>query len=148
MSDTVAIAAITAIAGLGSAVIGAYMSHKRTKATFAYERDLRDVEQARQRLDDVLDTGEKLLRVLMDLQPELVVGMFEQADSQLDKAGALNTELAREIRRLMLILTRRDSLVKAVMDYKDSLGPVNRYAEALASVRHTTTRHGKLPCQA
>jgi hypothetical protein len=94
---------------------------------------LRDIEQARQRLDDVLDTGEKLLRALMDLQSELVVGMFEQADTQLDKAVALNTELAREIRRLMLILTRRDALVRATMDYRNSFGPVSRYVEALAS---------------
>jgi hypothetical protein len=85
----------------------------------------------------VLDTGEELLRVFMDLRPELVVGRFDEANTQLDKAGVLSAELAREIRRLMLILTRRDQLVKATMDYRSSFGPVNKYVEGFGIRRPT-----------
>jgi hypothetical protein len=120
MSDTVAVAAITALAGFGSAGIAAYMAHVRTRDTFAHERNLRDVEQARERLSDLLDTGDELLQVFLNLQPELIVGMSNQANTQLDKAGTLVAKLAHEIRRLMLVLTRRDQLVKAAMDYRDS----------------------------
>jgi hypothetical protein len=61
VSDTVLIAAITALAGLGSAVIGAKTANQRAEETFAHERLLRDEDRVRAAIDTALEVAEERL---------------------------------------------------------------------------------------
>ena len=120
MSDTVAIAAITALAGLGSAGIAAVAAQKRANKELAHDREMQDTALARERIDRTLETGERMLNVM--IHARAIIGLKpKEIGALLDEAVAISGEMGRDIRQVMLRLHRADSIVNALSDYKERL---------------------------
>ncbi len=128
ISDTVLVAAITALAGLGSAGIGAHLAHRRTQDTFAHERGLRDQEHVREGINAALNVSEDIFNLVLEAATRLEVGADpDEALAKLTEALNLEGKSARANRQLMFSLHRHDQLVEALDNHRRTLGKANNW---------------------
>ncbi|MFY9579091.1 MAG: hypothetical protein WAQ33_07180 [Gaiellaceae bacterium] len=103
MSDTVAIAGITAAAGLGGAVIAAIAAEYRQKNALAHDREMRDLSEIRNRLDDVMDQGEKALAAMDKANDALNEELLAPCEEHLQTARENLIKVQARIRRIRLL---------------------------------------------
>jgi hypothetical protein len=82
VSDTVLVAGITAIAGLGSAWIGGRTANRRAAETFTHERRLRDEDLVRAAVDNSLNASEEELSLIMEIHAYLAAGVRDDANAE------------------------------------------------------------------
>jgi hypothetical protein len=122
VSDTVLVAGITAIAGLGSAWIGGRTANRRAAETFTHERRLRDEDLVRAAVDNSLNASEEELSLIMEIHAYLAAGVRDDANAErIERAAALESDLAQRIRQVMLRLHRQDQIVGALESYRKKL---------------------------
>lgn len=122
VSDTVLVAGITAIAGLGSAWIGARTANRRAAETFTHERRLRDEDLVRAAVDNALNASEEELGLIMEIHAYLTLGVRDDANAErIERAAELEGDLARRIRQVMLRLHRQDQIVNSFESYRKRL---------------------------
>jgi chromosome segregation ATPase len=129
LSDTVAIAGITAAAGLGGAVVAAIAAGHRQKHELAHDRKMRDLGEIRNRLDDVMDEGEKALTDLDKANDALNAQDLDRCEAKLGQAkGRLNKVHAR-VRRIRLLYgddhEGDEDLVLPLQTYLDEMEAVH-----------------------
>jgi len=103
MPDTVAIAGITAAAGFGGAVIAAIAADYRQKNALAHEREMRDLSEIRNRLDDVMDQGEKALADMDKANDALNEELLDRCEEHLEAAREKLIKVQARIRRIRLL---------------------------------------------
>jgi hypothetical protein len=134
MSDTVAIAGITAGAGLGGAGIAAIAAGYRQKFALTHDREMRDLSEIRKRLDGVMDQGEKALADMYKADAALSEESLDRVEDHLQTAEEKLTKVQPRIRRIRLLYgddnDADDSLVVALLTYLERLEAVHDLLES------------------
>jgi len=121
MSDTVAIAAITATAGLGGAAIAAIAGRYRQKNELAHDREMRDLSEVRNRLDDVMDQGEQSLADMFDADTAFNEKHPDRCAEHLQSAEQKLMQLQALIRRIRLLYGDDEELIELLQAYLEKL---------------------------
>jgi hypothetical protein len=130
-NNTVAIVAIAVSGGVAliAAILAPLAAHRRQMRALraesyrqarqlAHDRSLRDLEDARTRLDDVIDMGEAALSAIYEARRTFNVGDERACKGQLSQARQRLGQLGHKERRVLLRLGRQHDLVVQLGHYR------------------------------
>ena len=135
--NTVAIVAIAVSGGVAliAAIIAPVAAHfrqkraleaeaKRLREQLAHDRHLRDTEDARARVDEVIDMGEAALSAVCEARLSFNAGQWSASDEQLAQARECLGQYGYKERRVRLRLGNEDDLISELVVYRRSVEDV------------------------